>query len=190
MGKSLFFLITGVIFIIFSLYFLSTEGVDASSIVILIAGLVFTPIGFLGVKFVNLTNEEKRIVNDPERKENAFQKWISDNLEEYNVSMEDIVSLETGNRYYILKPEIKKFIFFKYRGRYLDKIKEVEDNFDHIIIDLNIVRTIQLMTNEIVLGEVTKENGIGRALVGGVLFGAAGAIKKAGDQYVFLPLHN
>jgi hypothetical protein len=43
-------------------------------------------------------------------------------------------------------------------------------------IDLNNINKISLKTNNKVVGEITKENAIGRAVVGGILFGGVGAI--------------
>jgi hypothetical protein len=169
-------MVLGILFIIVGVFLIFVGFLEPISIFSIIFGIVFAGIGGIVVKISAMSIQEKKIINNPERKEKAFQKWISENMAEYNVSREDMKHLHSGEKYYIFKPEIKKLIFIEYNPKYLDKIKEVKDDFKYIVVDLNKVRKISLRTNEKIIGEITKENGIGRALVGGALFGTAGAI--------------
>jgi len=165
---SALFIIVGSLCLLVSLQPVSLFGI--------ILGIIIFGIGVLIAKVSGIRIEGNQQINDPDRKGEAFENWIAENLIEYDVSIDNLEYLYTGEKYYIYKPEIKKFIFIQYSGKYLDKIKQVEDSFDHAVIDLNNVKKISLKTNDQIIGEITKENAIGRALVGGALFGAVGAI--------------
>lgn len=138
--------------------------------------LVFVVLGILLIAHNSQMKATKEMVNDKKRKEKALEKWISETLQEWQMTPEEVKPLHSADKFYILKSEWKKFLFFRHQTSYLQKEKAVKDDFEHVLIDLNHVKKIALKTDETVIGEATKENGVARALVGGALFGAAGAI--------------
>ncbi|WP_375088845.1 DUF308 domain-containing protein [Peribacillus sp. RS7] len=157
----------GILFIVIGVLLLF-GGVALGLIIFFILGIVFTGIGIIMVKFSTKGSSRKKEISNPNTVEEEFQKWISKSLSQYNVSRNDMKRLY-GNKYYVIKPKLKKFIYIDYSAYYKSANTKK-------IVDLNNVKKISLKINNKIVGEMTKENAIGRALVGGALFGTAGAI--------------
>jgi hypothetical protein len=175
MGIGVGLLVLGLLFFFSGISFYGEYG-DAGSIFLIVGGVIFSLLGGFGIYFQLKDSEQLKEINNSDRQTEAFTNWIVENLSEYNVSFNDLKPLYTGGRYYIFNRENMKLIFINYRAGYDEKTKKVLDYFDHTVVDLTKVRKISLKTNEQIIGEVTKANAVGRALVGGALFGGAGAV--------------
>lgn len=169
MGFIVFMIIVGFFLIIVGL-------IEPITIGMIIFGIILGGIGVVLLIAVNRERDGMNIIHDTARKEKVFQEWLSEKFGEYSISKDDLKYLYTADKYYIFKPDLGKFIFINYRGIYYHKNKTVVDKFNEYEIDFTKVKKVALKTNDQVIGEVTKENAVGRALVGGVLFGGAGAI--------------
>lgn len=170
-------LLSSVIMAVLGITFLLI-GVDGNMLWTFI-GVILLPIGALGTyssfaKDVEVNNTEA--IDPVKQKEEQFQNWISEKLSEYNVSFDDLKYLYTTNKYYIINPDTMKFIFIDFSSNYNHVIPKVSDFFDLKVIDLFNVRQVSLKQSNETKGEIVKDNAIGRALVGGALFGTAGAI--------------
>ncbi|MGW8902927.1 hypothetical protein, partial [Heyndrickxia sporothermodurans] len=112
MGFGIFAIIVG----LFS--FFTGVAFDEVNIFLVIMGVIFTGIGVIIVYFSSQFRASEQEINDPDRKEKAFEKWISENLSQYNISKDDMKYLNTADKYYFFKPDMKKFIFINYKGEY------------------------------------------------------------------------
>ncbi len=141
------------------------ESKEVENFLLIVSGFIFTLLGS-----VSSSNNEKEIseINNAERLTVEYEKWFSEKLSEYKVSLGDEVDLYTANKFYIVNPETMKVIFIK-------QIKRVENSFDFDVIDLNRVRIISIQLNNKIIGEITMENDKGRPIGGGVLFGSVKA---------------
>lgn len=168
-GKSMFFL--GVMFILIGVFSSFVALLGEISVFLLIMGILFIFIGILIVKFTK--NGFKRSIEtiNPDRVEDEFQQWLSrSTLKEFDIKTKnDLQFLHTANKYYVVIPELMKFVYLDFSVKYKapNTIK---------IIDLNNINKITLKTNNNIVGEIIKQNAIGRAVVGGILFGGVGAI--------------
>ncbi|MGG1398970.1 hypothetical protein ABE288_14370 [Bacillus salipaludis] len=161
----------GVGLIILGCFFLIVAFLGEVSVFLLILGILCLVIGILMAMFSAKGFKRSIESLNPQRVEDEFQQWISSStLKEYDInSKNDLQFLHTANKYYAVKPELMKFVYLDYSVLYKapNSIKKV---------DLKNINKISLKTNNKVVGEIIKENAIGRAVVGGILFGGVGAI--------------
>ncbi|MFB4167304.1 hypothetical protein [Virgibacillus sp. JSM 102003] len=99
MQMALFALLIGFSFIIFGFF-------GPISIGIIIFGFILGGIGVVLGSFSITNSNVDYLLNDPKRIDEAFKKWISEKLSEYNIVRDDMKYLHTANKYYILKPDI------------------------------------------------------------------------------------
>jgi len=140
------------------------EPKEVGNFLLIISGFIFTLLGSVS----SSTNEkEMSQINSAERLTIDYEKWFLEKLSEYKVSLGDEIDLYTANKFYIVNPETMKVIF-------IEQLDEVENSFDYKVIDLNRVRKISIQLNNRIIGEITMENDVGRA-IGFALFGSVKA---------------
>ena len=140
------------------------EPKEVENFLLIISGFIFTLLGSVS----SSTNEkEMSQINSAERLTIDYEKWFLEKLSEYKVSLGDEIDLYTANKFYIVNPETMKVIF-------IEQLDEVENSFDYKVIDLNRVRKISIQLNNRIIGEITMENDVGRA-IGFALFGSVKA---------------
>lgn len=128
---------------------------------LMVSGFIFILLGS-----VSSSTNDKEIseINSAERLTIDYEKWFSQELSKYKVSLGDEIDLYTANKYYIVNPETMKVIF-------INQMDDVENSFDFDVIDLNRVRKISIQLNKKIIGEITMENNVWRS-IGFALFGS------------------
>jgi hypothetical protein len=134
---------------------------EVGKFLLIVSGFVFT---LLGSVSSSTNGKEISGINSAERLTREYEKWFSKELIKYKVSLGEEVNLYTANKFYIVNPETMKVIFIK-------QMDDVENSFDFDVIDLNRVRKISIQVNKKIIGEITMENNVGRA-IGFALFGS------------------
>lgn len=152
----------GIVFLgLICIFVVFIELKEVGNFFLMVSGFIFILLGS-----VSSSTNDKEIseINSAERLTIDYEKWFSQELSKYKVSLGDEIDLYTANKYYIVNPETMKVIF-------INQMDEVENSFDFDVIDLNRVRKISIQLNKKIIGEITMENNVWRS-IGFALFGS------------------